>query len=837
MEFTIILFYRLVFILYYNKMKGISIINNDLFEFYKSNQEIQNSNYYKKYILSYIDKIFQDLTNKFEFKALKSIIIKIFKKDDQNIKNIIVSNDIFNPNKLAVLLDLNIIISNNLKEGILDELFDPEIFSYLYEFYKDEERKKFGIYYTNKNIVNFMVKKAISEYILDKTELSQEKVNLLFLNDDSNDLLELDIKEWKKIFNLIKNIKILDPSIGTGEFLVSILKCLVKIRMNCIKRIYSLNEISKREIFEWIIEITSNNLFGLDIDDGSIEITILRLIFCVLISDIDLNLKECNFNIFKLDYTKLSEKNNVFKCRFNIIIGNPPYAGRGRGVDKQIAREFGLISKDLFGIFMIQSLNYLKTDGILSFLVSDTWRTIKSHRPLRKIILENTKLKIIIILPIWMFKATVNTSILLLKKISKEYLNYEQNSKIYTYDLMTLSVDDQKIMSKILNTILMNKNLDKKLEKKIGFYSYNQNLLPNFSKMPIIVADKNLFLLMNDTTCKQLVISSKGFKIKLNCIYFNNKKLSLFKFGDISEVKQGLGTGDNRYYIRKTKNEIYGNYKIVDNNLVLKDWELLDFSKKYREYYNKYNDVLGINKNDYEGRTYIPYDKGGEAYIKKGWLPNYWVPTNYYIDWSEEAIKRLKTLTIAQRNMYYHGTKTSNKEFENKKASRFQNTRYYFKKGITYSDTGYYAPTFRVNHSSVFDIMGMTIFTNYFSLYFCLGLLSSKLIKYLIKNFINSTVHTQVEGIKSIPIPLIDECNESIMKKVEKLVLKIIEKQQQNPKYPYFNHEQILIDKLIYELYNLNENDIKEVENWYKRRYPEIIKYQKSSKSITSTKT
>jgi hypothetical protein len=37
-------------------------------------------------------------------------------------------------------------------------------------------------------------------------------------------------------------------------------------------------------------------------------------------------------------------------------------------------------------------------------------------------------------------------------------------------------------------------------------------------------------------------------------------------------------------------------------------------------------------------------------------------------------------------------------------------------------------------------------------------------------------------------------------------------------------NEQVEIDKLVYELYNLNEEDIQEVENWYFRRYPKLAR-------------
>jgi len=37
-------------------------------------------------------------------------------------------------------------------------------------------------------------------------------------------------------------------------------------------------------------------------------------------------------------------------------------------------------------------------------------------------------------------------------------------------------------------------------------------------------------------------------------------------------------------------------------------------------------------------------------------------------------------------------------------------------------------------------------------------------------------------------------------------------------------NEQLEIDKLVYEMYNLNQEDIDEVEHWYFRRYPKLAR-------------
>jgi hypothetical protein len=45
----------------------------------------------------------------------------------------------------------------------------------------------------------------------------------------------------------------------------------------------------------------------------------------------------------------------------------------------------------------------------------------------------------------------------------------------------------------------------------------------------------------------------------------------------------------------------------------------------------------------------------------------------------------------------------------------------------------------------------------------------------------------------------------------------------------YASHEQVEINKLVYDAYGLNAEDIAEIENWYARRYPELSATQKAN--------
>lgn len=60
-------------------------------------------------------------------------------------------------------------------------------------------------------------------------------------------------------------------------------------------------------------------------------------------------------------------------------------------------------------------------------------------------------------------------------------------------------------------------------------------------------------------------------------------------------------------------------------------------------------------------------------------------------------------------------------------------------------------------------------------------------------------------------------------------VSSIRQEQRKVPRYDYASNEQIEIDRLVYEAYGLNEDDIREVENWYARRYPALAAAQRAN--------
>ncbi|MFZ5995800.1 MAG: hypothetical protein ACOYU4_12540, partial [Thermodesulfobacteriota bacterium] len=262
------------------------------------------------------------------------------------------------------------------------------------------------------------------------------------------------------------------------------------------------------------------------------------------------------------------------------------------------------------------------------------------------------------------------------------------------------------------------------------------------------------------------------------------------------------------------------NYRVVDPQLVLKDEELgritSDESLR-KEIIEKGISRKPGNKRYFGGRHFVPYDKGGSSDINEGWLPNYYVPTDYYIDWSTEAVKRMKALTIADRIRLYKENKKIKSEYERTTAAVIRNPDTYFNNYLTFSRTGIYAPTFRLGTNTIYDSKSDGIFVKN-NILKLLAELNSIMSRYLFKNFICHTVQAEGDATNLLSLIIADK------NQIKPLGSSIISKQKSNPRYDYMTNEQVEIDRLVYQMYNLRKDDIKEIEDWFFRRYPKLAR-------------
>jgi len=476
---------------------------------------------------------------------------------------------------------------------------------------------------------------------------------------------------------------------------------------------------------------------------------------------------------------------------FDCVIGNPPYGGVK--IDDDVCKTLKVQSKDPYGAFIARFLSDrdtptpLKHGGVLAYIVSDTFMTIKSHLPLRKLMMQNYVHKMIRVNPDT-FRATVNTVIMIAER------NTQQETDINHYclmgDMTNISIhDNYDRFVEILNQTKMVDGMDNISTPEYAIYRYPQSLIRTNSNLPFFVASPKLFALMNDgndnTNLPKIQIQEIGDKhVNVRTIEMNGKEIEVVKLGDIAENLGGVKTYDNIQFIKSSKS-VGGYPQISENEIAL---ELSKIEK---------TNGIGNDKS----RKYVPFDKSGEMVSNDGRIINYWKPFEFYLDWSVEAVK------------FY---------LEN---NGLRNKHRYFQNGITYSVTGVYAPTYRIGTGYVFGQKGATIFTDVVTKEYLLALLCSRLNRFLVKNFLSHGVDATDSIIAEIEFKVYD----SLIEKAETLCKKILSKITTNIDYNYENEEQIEIDKLVYEAYGLTADDVEEVENWYARRYGKLSAAQKAN--------
>ena len=515
---------------------------------------------------------------------------------------------------------------------------------------------------------------------------------------------------------------------------------------------------------------------------------------------------------------------------FDIVIGNPPYGGFK--IEDDVKEGLGLGNKDPYGAFIARFLGNgsritpLKYGGVLSYIVSDTFMTIGTHLKLRQQMMHNKIYKMVRMSP-KTFSATVNTVVIVCEKCRADSTDSAIEGNICQMaDMSNIDIhEDFEHFMDILSQSTM--QISNVANEEYAIYNYEQKLIKNCSNLPFFVASPKLFGLMNDKqdNIEKGLFNINGVQKPYRQTMFPNIRVT--SLSNISVVQVGLQTGDNPAYIYQYP-DARGTYRDINTQkeYVLSENDLLAIQSD--ESLRMEIIQKGISKNDksskryFNGRYILPYDKGGESDIDEGWVPNYYVPTNYFIDWSEWAVNRMKTLTMGQRKIENNEKKKVSTP--NKICSRFQNSTSYFKAAINVSRVGMYSPTFRVSSNAPYDSGCNNIFTDLDTIYL-MGILCSKLYRFLFINYVNGTVNSQTEDHLLLPI-VVNEIS-GLKEKVETIIKK--QHEPGNLRYDYASHEQIEIDKLVYEAYGLNVDDINEVETWFARHYPKLAAAQRSN--------
>ena len=177
---------------------------------------------------------------------------------------------------------------------------DPEMLGQVFESLlasqtdddKNNERNNTGSFYTPREIVGYMVKETLRQYLYSKLDETTHK--------GIDELLDLSDSQWlnrkstssadvwgvnsKKVISEIKtaldNFKVLDPAAGSGAFPMGMLQQLLKTYERIEKRFDS---------YKLKLLIIENNIFGVDVQPMAVEISRLRAWLSVIVDEKDIS--------------------------------------------------------------------------------------------------------------------------------------------------------------------------------------------------------------------------------------------------------------------------------------------------------------------------------------------------------------------------------------------------------------------------------------------------------------------------------------------------------------------------------------------------------------------
>ena len=292
------------------------------------------------------------------------------------------------------------------------------------------KRKKDGVFYTPKYITKYIVENTVGA-------LCTEKRNEYGIVADNYtpDKRKTKKKELLNALDTYQNwlleITIVDPACGSGAFLNQALDFLIQehrsideLRAQLLGHSFVLSDHE--------ISILENNIFGVDLNEESVEIARLSLWLRTArkgrkLNSLNNNIKcgnsliddkaiagEKAFN-WKNEFPKIFELGG-----FDVVIGNPPYVfGGNEGIsdkEKDFFKsnyETGNGKINLFTLFIEKSYRILRDKGAFSFIIPNTFLRVRSYHESRKFFIDKFSFKELADLGTDIFEGAVTTAMIL----------------------------------------------------------------------------------------------------------------------------------------------------------------------------------------------------------------------------------------------------------------------------------------------------------------------------------------------------------------------------------------------------------------------------------------
>ena len=197
---------------------------------------------------------------------------------------------------------------------------DPEMLGKIFENLLEDNKDK-GAFYTPKEIVRYMCQELLIAYLETNTSVAKDKIRQFVLSPEEG---VADIPENKKpkLLAALEEVKICDPAIGSGAFPMGLLNELLHCREVLSGEHYDRAEIKK--------SIIQNNIYGVDIEKGAVDIARLRFWLSIVVDE------ETPSPLPNLDY-KIMQGNSLIESFMGVDLSKLTY-------EKEYKKDKGEIS-------------------------------------------------------------------------------------------------------------------------------------------------------------------------------------------------------------------------------------------------------------------------------------------------------------------------------------------------------------------------------------------------------------------------------------------------------------------------------------------------------------
>jgi type I restriction-modification system DNA methylase subunit len=259
-----------------------------------------------------------------------------------------------------------------LDERILCHLMEQSIMSV--------DKKRTGSYYTPRAWAWYTCHEALLAYGATKDNV-----------DHACHLGEQDLQ----------HVKIIDPAMGSGDFLDAMSLALVDAWLPLLARSHSGNKVDWNAIrlIAKLEHVFKHNLHGIDVNKIAVDLTRVRFFLSAIkhvSKDPSLGKMMAQFTIDLVHDDFLTRK--VDHQAFDIVVGNPPYLMEVRNNQAlfrhyskhPVTRDMYEPKMDLFYFFMFKGIEVLRDNGVLGFVVQEYWLDRFHAKRLRQFIFRET---------------------------------------------------------------------------------------------------------------------------------------------------------------------------------------------------------------------------------------------------------------------------------------------------------------------------------------------------------------------------------------------------------------------------------------------------------------